>query len=209
MLVKGNSEEVLPNCFAVNLLEKPLYIKARGDIFIVGVRLYPFICLGFLNTTEPIMGLPPSLTELYSAIVQVITKNPAESVLELFEDYFSSSLKLFDTDSRLLNSCREIIEKKGVISASAISGASFTTNRTMERIFRKMIGQTPKGLARKVRFEFIRNFLWNHPDTDLTDLAYSLNFTDLAHLSNDFRRFSNQSPSDFIEYVRKKKKLLI
>ncbi len=206
ILVEDHSERQLPVGFAVNLLDAPLYIRADGEIYIIGVRLYPFMCLGFLNAPQPIIDLPLQLLKLHAEISKITDQQPTEAVLKRFEEHFLSSRELFDTDVRLLNSCQAIILKKGVITAAEVADASFTTNRTLERMFRKIIGETPKGLARKVRFEFIRNFLWNYPDANLTNLAYTLNFTDLAHFSNEFRNFSKQSPTDFIAYVRLSKK---
>jgi AraC-like DNA-binding protein len=60
------------------------------------------------------------------------------------------------------------------------------------------VGGSPKSLARLARFEEARDLLWRYPDVDLPGLAQICGYTDQAHLTREFKRFSNRTPRQFV-----------
>jgi len=48
-----------------------------------------------------------------------------------------------------------------------------------------------------MRFEQVRNRLWNYPDTNIAGLAHELAYTDQSHLSREFKRYSGTTPAAF------------
>jgi len=74
--------------------------------------------------------------------------------------------------------------------------------RTLERNFKQSSGHTVKDVSGLMRFEQVRNHLWNHPDTNLAALAHDLGYTDQSHLSREFRRYSGTTPAAFARKSR-------
>lgn len=195
-LVVNDNEIELPKVFGLNLLNSPLLVRSYGELYILSVRLYPWATMGLFNTNEPTVALADVFADLHKELSSILSST-SQAMLKTLRAHFSEEIQLFETDRRLLKACQAILLNKGVINSSAVSDAGYSSERNIERIFKQLIGETPKALSRKVRFEFIRDFLWNFPDANLTNLAYDLNFTDLAHFSNEFRAFSGKSPKAF------------
>jgi len=86
---------------------------------------------------------------------------------------------------------------KGTIPVNEVASAAHASRRTLERKFKQSSGHTVKDVAALMRFEQARNRLWTEPDTKLAGLAYELGYTDQAHLSREFKRFSGTTPAAF------------
>ena len=59
-----------------------------------------------------------------------------------------------------------------------------------------------------MRFEQVRNQLWINPDSNLAGLAVELGYTDQAHLSREFKRYSGTTPAAFARKAKRGKRAL-
>jgi AraC-like DNA-binding protein len=75
----------------------------------------------------------------------------------------------------------------------------------LERKFKQSSGYTVKDVSGLIRFEQVRNHLWQYPTTNLAGLAHELGYTDQAHLSREFKRYSGTTPAAFARKGRKSK----
>ena len=92
-----------------------------------------------------------------------------------------------------------IRQKRGVISIQDLSRRLLTSDRHLERLFRKHVGVSPKFVCRTVRIQYILERCWQTPaKLDLTDLTLQLGYTDQAHLANDFRKIMGMSITEYI-----------
>jgi transcriptional regulator GlxA family with amidase domain len=74
--------------------------------------------------------------------------------------------------------------------------------RQLERLFAARVGLSPKALARTVRFERVRDRLWANPSLDLATLAYTHGYADQAHLTREFRAFTDRTPAQVAAHLR-------
>lgn len=72
-----------------------------------------------------------------------------------------------------------------------------TSERTLERLFKKSIGISPKTYQRVVRFENSLNYLKNTPQYNSGNGAHVFDYTDQSHFIKDFKLFSNLTPLQF------------
>ena len=93
----------------------------------------------------------------------------------------------------------------GAMPVSQVAEAAHATARTLERKFKQSSGHTVKDVSGLIRFEQVRNQLWHHPNTNLAGLAYHLGYTDQAHLSREFKRYTGTTPAAFARKARKSK----
>jgi AraC-like DNA-binding protein len=84
-----------------------------------------------------------------------------------------------------------------------VAAAAHASVRTLERKFKEAAGHTVKDVSGLIRFEQVRNHLWQHPDTNLAGLAHELGYTDQAHLSREFKRYSGATPAAFARKAKK------
>jgi AraC-like DNA-binding protein len=54
-----------------------------------------------------------------------------------------------------------------------------------------------KDVSGLMRFEQVRNRLWQQPTANLAGLAQELGYADQAHLSREFKRYSGTTPAAF------------
>jgi AraC-like DNA-binding protein len=91
----------------------------------------------------------------------------------------------------------------GTMPVSQVAAAAHATVRTLERNFKQAAGHTVKDVSGLIRFEKVRNRLLLYPDTGLAGLAQELGYTDQAHLSREFKRYSGTTPAAFARKARK------
>lgn len=72
--------------------------------------------------------------------------------------------------------------------------------RQLERRFVSEVGLSAKTLARLIRFEETFNRLALEPGTSLAALSFDLGFADQAHLTREFRAFSQMTPKTFTHF---------
>ncbi|TCC90091.1 AraC family transcriptional regulator [Pedobacter frigiditerrae] len=72
-----------------------------------------------------------------------------------------------------------------------------TTERTLERLFKKSMGISPKTFQRLVRFERTLNLLKSPLNGNSGYVASFLQYTDQSHFIKDFKTFTNITPSQF------------
>lgn len=82
------------------------------------------------------------------------------------------------------------------------------TPRHLERQFRALTGVTPKGYARRARFELARDRLWADPHTRLSALAAECGYADQAHLTREFAAFAGAPPARWAAGVARTRALL-
>jgi hypothetical protein len=75
-------------------------------------------------------------------------------------------------------------------------------SRQWQRRFLAAAGLTPKAFARVVRLQHLVALYRSGPGRRWADLALECGFFDQAHLANDFRSFSGQSPEAFFREGR-------
>ena len=94
-------------------------------------------------------------------------------------------------------------EAHGTLPVSQVAAAAHATVRTLERKFKQAAGFTVKDALGLMRFEQVRNHLWQHPAANLAGLAQELGYTDQAHLSREFKRCSGTTPAAFARKAKK------
>ncbi len=69
--------------------------------------------------------------------------------------------------------------------------------RQLERKFKHNVGVTMKEFTRITRFNQTKKNISDNPDQSLLHIAFDFGYYDHSHLTNEFRHFSGQIPSDF------------
>jgi AraC-like DNA-binding protein len=78
-----------------------------------------------------------------------------------------------------------------------VAGEQDISRRQVERRVRALTGTSPKQLACLSRFQRARDAIWADPSLDLARLAIAAGYSDQAHLTREFRRYSGQTPARF------------
>jgi AraC-like DNA-binding protein len=204
----NGSLQPLPSPFMMGLLNQPVLFYTKDRLEIIGIRCFPW-------TVFDLLGLPAGkggvhifehpIAQLQSPLSKLIHTNKIHESLAQVKQYFLDTHSRIATDSMLSKAGVAMRKAKGTIPVSQVAAAAHATVRTLERNFKQSSGHTVKDVSALIRFEQVRNQLWNHPDTNIAGLAHDLRYTDQSHLSREFKRYSGTTPAAFARKAKKRK----
>ena len=179
------------------------------DIQLVGIHFKPGGAYPFLNFP---------LSDLHNRIV------PADAIwgcfaAELYERLCTAPsipVRLALFERLLLNRLRaaphglkavrygvtEIARQNGALSIKALrDDMGFSQNHLLTQ-FKRMVGISPKALARLYRLKHILRSIDPVQDVDWTRIAHQSGYYDQAHFNKDFRAFTGHSPTGYLQLRR-------
>lgn len=92
----------------------------------------------------------------------------------------------------------EIRRHRGVVSVRALSDHIGISQNHLATQFKRIVGATPKELARYYRFAQVLHSIDPEHPTEWTLIARQLQYYDLSHLNKDFVEFTGYSPGDYL-----------
>lgn len=201
----------LPSPFLMGLLGQPVRLHAKDRLEVIGIKCFPW-------TVFDLLGLPADgngvrifehpVAQLQSTLAECIQTGRIDEALTVVKQYFLNARKGLSTDSTLLKAGVAMRKAAGTLPVSGVAAAAHATVRTLERKFKQAAGHTIKDVSGLIRFEQVRNHLWLDPDANLAGLSQELGYTDQAHLSREFKRYSGTTPAAFARKTRKAKQTL-
>ncbi|WP_373991644.1 helix-turn-helix domain-containing protein [Duganella sp. BuS-21] len=192
----------LSSPFMMGLLNHPVVFEAAGKLEIIGVRCYPwtvFDLLGLPPGTQGVQAFEHSIAALQPALAAHLAAGAITAAVAEVQRYFlqAPAQVRLAVDGTLSKAGAALREAGGALPVSAVAAAAHATVRTLERKFKQSSGHTVKDVSGLMRFEQVRNRLWNAPGVNLADLARELGYTDQSHLSREFKRYSGATPAAF------------
>ncbi len=187
----------------MGLLDRPLRLYEDGLMHTVAARFYAWgfaPLLGFTAGELPqaIRSLGLTLDELALRLEPHLKRAHADTAFEALHAFLlERALSLSLEPGQILAASRLLQARGGSVKVEELVQACGLSRRQLERRFGQTVGVSPKALARKMRFQAVRDRLWQAPDADLSGLAYELGYTDQAHLNREFKAFSHKTPGQF------------
>lgn len=115
-------------------------------------------------------------------------RNPAERI-RFTEKLLLKKLE-FPRDCAAVDAAvGQILFHRGTWEVSRLSRESFLSTRQLERLFHEYIGITPKKLSNLIRYQFLWNDVVALPGFDVLDAVLRYGYSDLAHLTREFKRY--------------------
>ncbi len=190
----------LPSPFMMGLLNQPALFQTQNQLKIIAIRCFPwtiFDLLGLPADKGGVRVFEHPIAQLQATLAELVETGKIGEALAEVTQYFLNT-KLITTANTLLNKAGVAMQKaNGTLPVSQVAAAAHATVRTLERKFKQSAGYTVKDVSSLMRFEQVRNHLWHHPAANLAGLAQELGYTDQAHLSREFKRYSGTTPAAF------------
>lgn len=96
----------------------------------------------------------------------------------------------------------EIARHHGTRSIKALGDQMGISHNHLLTQFKRMVGISPKALARLYRLKHILHSIDPAQAVDWTQIAHQSNYYDQAHFTKDFRSFTGQNPTDYLRLRR-------
>jgi len=161
---------------------------------LIGVRFKPSAFSSFYSFA-PLNEIKDKTIEFEQSLSPDFHKIEQHSFSYLDEFFLKGLTK---EKHNLFKVVRDIEITNGLISMDILANQNNTTTRQLERNFKKYIGISPKEFANIVRFKAtLSKIKHNRNQQTLLDIAYECGYYDHAHLSNEIKRYTGVSPSQF------------
>ena len=117
--------------------------------------------------------------------------------IAIAEQFLLSRLYDYKPDKLITAAIAIIQSKKGIIKIKELADTLYISQDAFEKRFRKIIGSSPKQFCYVVRIKSIID--QKQHNQNLIDLAFDAGYFDQPHFNKDFKLFTGQTPSDFLE----------
>jgi AraC-like DNA-binding protein len=201
----GEDDQAARNlrCYLVGLLDRPVRLRGEGVVKSVAARFYtwgfyPLLGREIQGAANAVRRLPAEWERLADQIEPAVLRDDAEAAVELLHDYLiECALATQFEPGALQAAARFLAQEQGQVKISALADYCHLSRRQLERHFKTALGESPKALARRMRFEKVRDSLTHEPHADLAALANEYGYADQAHLNREFKRFAQRTPAQF------------
>lgn len=135
----------------------------------------------------------------FEILEQLESKKNIEDRLKFVEKVILKILnsKQIPSDILITSIIDFILNSSGTIRISKIAENHYISMRQLERKFRARIGVTLKEYSNIVRFIHTKKSIKTYSNKSLLHIAFDSGYYDHSHLTNEFRPYSGQIPSNF------------
>jgi AraC-like DNA-binding protein len=208
--IDGSQVALCVDSWCVGIWNKPHIVKWPAETEFLGVSFKPAGAHVFL-------GVP--LVELHNRVVplEAIWGRFARDARErlhaattrdrrfaLVEELLISRLQERSTDERLVAyASKRIADRFGALKIADLCADVGISHKHLIALFRRVIGCTPKQLARLYRFENVLQSIDLGRPIRWTSLAHDNHYFDQAHFSRDFEAHTGFSPGAYLARRRR------
>jgi AraC-like DNA-binding protein len=200
---ESGADREMPRAFLVGLQKKPLRFFCEGTVKLVSTRFHAWGVLPFLTdraakSVELASTSGREWNDLAAAIEPLARSGDDAAAVAVVEDHLIERLLTATVDPKKVSDAARMLHvQKGRFRMAELAERCRLSSRQLERQFRDVVGVSPKGLARLIRFEEIRKRLMFDPALNLTALAHEFEFADQAHFIRDFKELAGRTPGEF------------
>lgn len=193
----GNLVEVQPRAVFVGQISAPACLRPRGRVGVAAIRLRPEatgmfgpVAADVTDTFQPL----DSLARTHVVIEHLADARTDRDRIEALEQFVESIARTAPrAEVAFATGC--LIRHGGALSIDRLSALAGVPRRQLERRFQSDVGLSPKSFARLLRLNRAARLMLS--DVPLAEVAAACGYFDQAHMSNDFRRLTRQSPHEW------------
>lgn len=116
-----------------------------------------------------------------------------DSPFNYLDNFFYDRIK--SKNNQLQSVINDIHSTNGQLSIYELSKRNCTTVRQLERIFKKLIGISPKEYSNIIRFQYALSLIRNSDkNQSFSEIAFECGYYDHSHLTNEIKRNTGLSP---------------
>ncbi|MDE9367816.1 helix-turn-helix domain-containing protein [Luteipulveratus sp. YIM 133132] len=176
-------------------------VRLEGEARVIGVRFRPGAMAAIAGrplAADQSLTVDDVLTGARAVLREVLAEPSDEGRRAIVQDWLEPQLPTpasdYLTAAALVD---EIRLDASIVRVDQIGSSAGLSVRSVQRLFRRYIGVTPKWVLARCRLQDAAAFLDADPSTDLADVAARLGWYDQSHFVRDFRRFLGVTPGQY------------
>jgi AraC-like DNA-binding protein len=179
------------------------FLENLGISGMIGIKFQPWAIKELFDLEmEPIVNqaisLPQCLFEKLNPFIQISNSSLRfEKKVKQIEEELTSMTSLSNRkNDRFQKAIKLLLETNGTKSLHDIRQEIHTSERSMERYFKKYVGLSPKLYSRIIRFSHIFHLIQSK-DFNWTEISFLSGFYDQSHFIKNFKEFTGEDPSSY------------
>ncbi len=166
-----------------------------GECRLFGIQFRPGAFTHFYSF-EPLRQVANQLLEIHQGLFPDVNKT-IKHFLPYLDHFYLDRLRT--PRNSILAVAADIERLGGQVKLGELVKRHFTTERQLERQFGLHVGISPKEFINLMRFKFALGKIQCNPHgRSLSEIAWDSGYYDHAHLTNDFKRYTDTVPTGFI-----------
>lgn len=118
------------------------------------------------------------------------------ALIEQFLEARLSERNIYD-QQRIAHNITLINTLNAQLTVDELAADACLSRKQHERVFKKMVGLSPKQFLKVIRFQYALLAHQQHSNESLTELAYRCGYYDQSHMISDFRELSGITPGQY------------
>lgn len=183
-------------------ISKFFFLQNTGTSGMIGIKLHPtafyqLFQVDVSSLTDRVVDLNKILSEDLSDLTSVQNQElPIAQRVKLVESWLlKQSTQLFPQAK--VNQCiTDIFNTHGMIDMEQLASNVDLSTRQLERLFKKVVGLTPKFYCRIIRFNYVFEVMKNQNDSWIRTALQS-GYFDQSHFIKNFKEFTGEEPSNY------------
>lgn len=182
-------------------------LAGEGRVFGVKFRpggFHPFWGSPVSELTDRVIGLRESFGRGGEALERgILPLRDKWAVVEVAESFLGRRLPERDTNVEKINRITDSIEAdQGILRVEEVADRSGMSRRTLQRLFERYVGVSPKWVIRRYRLHEAVERLSGGETVNLAGLALDLGYFDQAHFAKDFGTIVGIAPAAYARRIR-------
>lgn len=182
-------------------LTGPLVLRPTGRVAVLGVRFRPDGAVALIAESQAALaGLTPAVEALHARLARALAAartrcDSLGSAIPAVVEALTPLIEPTRVDARVRYVVTSILRRRGQVGVDDLAARAGLTRRHLERRFQRLVGISPKRLARIARFQHARGvFERLHSRQRGTATAAACGYADQAHFIRDFRELAGCPP---------------
>lgn len=197
----------------------PVRIQQQGPIHLIGVRfrpggLAPFVSVPVYELSGSTVSLAdafgPAGADLEGKLYDVETgpgrRNARRAQVQLLDEFFLSRLTLPPEHAQVTRWMAAIEQRRGLVSIAHLSRETGYSVRSVDRMFQRVLGLSPKFFARTVRFRHVHYELMRQPEFEWDAIVAAYGYYDQSHFAKDVWALTGVGPRQYREHLTAKRR---
>ncbi|CAN5912322.1 helix-turn-helix domain-containing protein [soil metagenome] len=177
-------------------------LTGNGRVFGVKFRpgaFYPFLKSPVSSLTDDSISLSEVFgTEGEALETTILSSGEDAEMVESLEAFIRERLPDRDENVTVINRIVDcVISDRDILRVDDLARRFDLTVRTLQRIFDRYVGVSPKWVICRYRLQEAADRLSEDEGVDLPDIAMSLGYFDQAHFIRDFKALVGVSPAEY------------
>ena len=183
-----------------NQISSYFFLENMGVSGMIGIKLHPVSFYELFETdmtdcTDQVIHLPELIPDQIDNMLPVLAENlNYKERVNLVESWLLS-LKISE-QRKVREAVDQIIGSRGIIDIESIANENGVSTRQLERLFKKVVGVSPKFYARIIRSSNIFKVM-DSDDQSWVKVALKSGYFDQSHFIKNFKEFTGEEPSNY------------